>query len=398
MLEKTKNNIIISFTFLVIYMAGLSAFGSFVNDMYVPSLPSMTKFFGCSVSMVQLGLTFGMIGLGLGQVVMGPVSDKYGRKPVLVGSILVFIVGAVVSIFSPTIHFFLGCRLVQGLGASGGYFLARTVPTDFYQGRQLARTMAIIGAINGFAPASAPVLGGFISQHFGWKGVFVTLTLIAVILLCFAPRLKESLPPPLRVKGSLWKAFGNYTGLLRNPHFMVHVIFKGAALGILFAYVSSAPFIMQTHFGFRQDVFGCIMGANSLAVVGGSMTALKFKVLKRAGYIGSLGVAAAIALESMALLAFNSFWMYELLMLPVLFCLGMIFTVGNTLAMNEGRTEAGDASAVLGVGGYVFGAIVAPLVGLGNVMHSTAYVFIALAVIVLIFGLFTRRIPADLNS
>ncbi|GEM_PF-6522078 len=151
----------VNFTFLVLYLAGLSAFGSFVNDMYTPSLPSMCRYFHCSVPVVQLGLTMGMLGLGIGQIVLGPVSFRYGRKPVLVASILFFIAAATVSIFSPTIHFFLVCRFFQGIGASGGYFLARTIPADVYGGRRLAKAMAVMGAINGFAPASAPVIGGF---------------------------------------------------------------------------------------------------------------------------------------------------------------------------------------------------------------------------------------------
>lgn len=387
-----------SFTFLVIYLAGLSAFGSFVNDMYLPSLPSMRKFFGCSVSMVQLGLTTGMAGLGIGQLILGPVSDKYGRKPVLAWSVLVFIVAAVVSLFSKTIYFFLVCRFVQGLGASGCYFLARTIPADIYHGRDLAKTMAVIGAINGIAPACSPVLGGFISSEFDWKGVFVTLAIFGVILLCISGKLKETLPVADRTKGSLLKSFGAYGKLLKNYRFMIHVLLKGASLGLVFAYISSAPFIMQEHFGFSQTVFGCIMGANAILVAGGSMVALKFKQLKTGAFVGGISLMITSLVEALGLYFVDNFWIYEILLLPMLFSLGMIFTVSNTLAMNEGRNDAGNASAILGVAGYVFGAVVAPLVGKGNILHSTATAFIVLAVITLVFAVLSRRIPADLNN
>lgn len=389
----------VNFTFLVIYLAGLSAFGSFVNDMYLPSLPSMTKFFGCSVSMVQMGLTTGMIGLAVGELLLGPISDKYGRKPMLICTLIAFCIASVVSIFSPTIHFFLICRLFQGMGASGGYFLARSIPADIYSGRTLAKTMAIIGAINGIAPASAPVFGGIISDHYTWKGVFVALTIFGIVLLCFSPKLKESLTDDKKQKGSLWVSFENYKTLLRNKAFMTHVFLKGSCLGLMFAYISSAPFILETHFGFSQTVFGLIMGGNALFVAAGSMIALRFKVLKNAAFIAAIGLLAGTLAESMILFFIDdSFWAYELLLLPMLFCSGMIFTVGNTLAMNEGRGTAGDASALLGIVGYIFGAVVSPLVGKGNIMHATAIGFLVMVVFVVVFAVITNRLAPDLDN
>lgn len=387
------------FVFLVVYLAGLSAFGSFVNDMYLPSLPSMTRFFHCSVPVVQLGLTTGMIGLGAGQLFLGPASDKYGRKKLLVISLIAFCIASAISIFSPTIHFFLVCRFFQGLGASGGYFLARSIPADMFSGKMLAKTMAIVGAINGIAPASAPVVGGLVSDHYTWKGVFVVLTAFGILLLLFSPGLKESLPPERRIKGSIWKSFSNYGLLLKNRSYMVHVLLKGSALGLLFAYVSSGPFIFESHFGYSQTGFGCIMGINALFVAAGSMVALRFRYLKDAAFWGGIGVLLSMGVEVYMLFEqSHSFWCYEITMLPALFFMGMIFTTGNTLAMNEGRAMAGDASALLGIAGYVFGAVVSPLVGAGNILHSTAIAYGVLAVVVLVFALWSRRLAPDLNK
>lgn len=389
-------NIQINYTFFVIYLVGLSAFGSFVNDMYVPALPEMVEYFHCSVPLVQLGLTTGMIGLALGQFFMGPVSDKYGRKPVLLWSFLLFCAAAIVSVFSPTIHFFLVCRFFQGVGAAGGYFLARSIPSDVYSGRGLAKIMATVGAINGFAPACAPVVGGYIDKWFDWKAIFIFLFIIAVILLLLSIKLKETHGRDDSV--SLAGEFRKYGKLLTNYRFMVHVLLKGGALGILFAYISSGPFIVQTHFGYSQTTFGLIMGGNAILVAGGSMLALRFKVLKQGATFGAIGLLLAVAAQSVTLFLCDDFWVYELLMLPMLFFMGMIFTVSNTLAMNEGRATAGIASAILGIGGYIFGAIVSPLVGHGNIMHSTAIVFAALAVVTMILAILSARIPADLDS
>ena len=189
------------YIFLVTYLVLLSALGSFVNDMYSPALPAMCKFFNCSVPLAQMGLTTGMIGLATGQLILGPVSDRCGRLPVLYGSLILFIVAAIISVFSPSIHVFNLCRFFQGVGASGGYFLARTIPADIYKGRNLAKLMALIGGINGIAPASAPVIGGVTADHYGWKGVFILLTIFAVVILLSARGLKETLPPSCRTTG-----------------------------------------------------------------------------------------------------------------------------------------------------------------------------------------------------
>lgn len=382
---------------LVAFLVILSALGSFVNDMFSPALPAMTKFFGCPVPLVQMGLTMGMIGLSIGQITLGPLSDKYGRKPVLVGSVALFIVAAVASVFSPSIHFFNICRLFQGIGASGGYFLARTIPADVYQGRNLARLMAVVGAINGFAPASAPVLGGVTADAFGWKGIFVVLAVFAVLVLCLSPLLKESLAVSARTQGKWWKSVSGYKELLKNRPFMIHVSFKGTALGLLFAYISSSPFILETHYGLSQTLYGVVVGVNAIFVAAGSMVALRFRLLKRAGVVGAYILAAATAAQAVALWTVHSLWVFEVCMVTMLFALGMIFTVTNTLAMNEGRGRAGEASAVLGVAGYIVGAVVAPLVGIGNILHSTAIAFVVVTVVTLICAVATERLAPDLD-
>lgn len=386
------------YVFIIIYLVLLSAFGSFVNDMYLPTLPEMVRSFHTSRSTVQLGLTFGMIGLGFGELILGPLSDRYGRKPILVGALIIFAIGAVCSVWSKTIHIFLWWRLVQGIGASGGYFLARTIPADLYKGRALAKVMALVGAINGLAPASAPVIGGFVAHSVGWQGIFWILFGFSVMLLILTPAFKESLPKARRVTGRFGVAFKNYAILGHNRHFLVHVMLKATALGVLFAYISSAPFIIQDHYGFSQLQFGLFMGFNALFVAVGSTMALHFHPLKRAAVYGGRGLMLTAIAQFICFYTVDNIWVYEALNLPMLVCLGLLFTVGNTLAMNEGRQYAGDASALVGLMGYIFGATVSPLVGLGNMMHSTAIPILVLAVLVLIFTRMSRFLPADLMA
>lgn len=385
------------YIFLVVILVAMSALGSFVNDMYSPALPSMTRYFRCSVPLAQMGLAMGMVGLALGQLLLGPLSDRYGRRPVLFGSVTLFTVAAVVSIFSPSIHVFNICRIFQGLGAAGGYFLARTIPADIYTGRDLARLMALIGAINGIAPASAPVIGGVTSDAFGWKGVFIVLALFAVAVILLSSGMKESLPPSGRATGDWWKAFGGYRTLLKNKPFMIHVGLKGTALGLLFAYISSAPFVVQEHYGFSQTQYGLLIGFNAIFVAAGSMAALKFRPLKRSIGVASVFLCVGMAVECVALFTAHNLWLYDACMLVALFGLGMIFTASNTLAMNEGSERAGEASSVVGISGYVVGAVVTPLVGLGNVLHATAIVFAVLTVAITAFAVAAVRLKADLE-
>lgn len=383
--------------FLVLFLVVLSAQGSFVNDMYTPALPTMCRFFGCAVSVSQLGLTMGMIGLGVGQMILGPVSDKYGRKPVLIVTTLLFIAAAVASVFSPTIHIFNLCRFFQGIGASSGYFLAKTIPADVYAGRPLARLMALIGAINGIAPASAPVIGGIMADAFGWKSIFLLLAGFAVIVLVMAWIVKESLPADRRVTGSLLTSMKGYGTLFKSSPFMTHVMLKASALGLLFAYISSSPFILQDHYGMSQTSYGLLIGFNALFMAVGSMISLRFRPYKKAAFIGAVIVAVGVTALTVALYTVHNLWVYDGCMVIILFALGMLFATSNTLAMNEGREHSGEAAAIIGLGGYVIGSIASPLVGLGNELHSTAIVNIVLAVLVMVFAVASRRIPADLN-
>ncbi|MCH5224641.1 MAG: multidrug effflux MFS transporter [Muribaculaceae bacterium] len=382
--------------FVIIYLVLLSAFGSFVNDMYIPTLPVMCRSFHCSVSTCQLGLTFGMIGLGVGQMLFGPFSDRWGRKPILYIALVVFAIGAFCSVWSKSIWEFIWWRLVQGFGASGGYFLARTIPADMYRGQALAKVMALVGAINGFAPASAPVLGGFVSHKIGWQGIFWILFGFSILLLVLAPALKESLPKERRVQGHFGIAFKNYLYLVKNKKFMIHSTLKGAALGLIFAYVSAAPFIIQDHYGYSQLQFGLFMGFNAIFIALGATTALTFKPLKKAAVYGGRAIMVLTIGQGICLFLLDNVWVYEAWNICMIFCIGLIFTVSNTLAMNEGRLYAGDASALLGFIGYVFGGIASPMVGLDNVLHSTAITQVAYAAIILLFAHLAEVLPPEL--
>lgn len=397
-LAQKMNNSKGYYAFFVLFLVLLSALGSFVNDMYTPALPDLCHFFGCSIPLAQMGLTMGMAGLAIGQFILGPVSDKYGRKPVIICSLSLFVVAATASLWSTNIHVFNACRFVQGLGASAGYLLAKTIPADIYGGRQLAKLMTLVGAINGFAPASAPVLGGVLEDDFGWKSIFIFLALFTALIIVTTFFMKESLPEARRSRLPLLRSFGGYKGLLKNKAFIIHTLLRGTTLGVLFAYTSSSPFIVQNHYHFSATSYGILVGVNSLFLVAGSLLSLKFKPYKRAATFGAIILCIGVALETVALYCIHNVWLYDIFMAIELFAVGMILSTANTLAMNEGRDHSGEASAVLGITGYIIGGIASPLVGLGDILHSTAVVNIVLAIFVVISAYATKHLPADLGK
>lgn len=248
-----------SVTFLYLLLGSLTAFGPLVTDMYLPALPAMTESFHTSMPMVQLGLTFSMIGLAAGQLLFGPLSDKYGRRPLLLVSMTVFILSTIGCIFSPTIHWFVALRLLQGIGASGGIVISRSVAADKFSGRELAKAMAIIGAINGIAPVAAPVAGGFFTDIIGWQGIFIILLCIGFILLAAEVAYRETLPAARRSDEGLKRMALNFGKVLGNKKFLFYVLQFGCASGVLFGNIASSPFIMQQHYGFSPLVFSAFL-------------------------------------------------------------------------------------------------------------------------------------------
>lgn len=371
----------------VAFIAIIGAFSSLVNDMYLPTIPSMMKEFHTTPSMTQMGISMAMAGMGLGSILWGSASDRYGRKPILIVSLILFVLATAMSLFSPNITFFIICRLFQGLGAGGAMVLSTSIPADVYMGRQLAKLMAIVGAINGVAPALGPVIGGFMADWVGWHGIFIVLLVIGIGMTFWTTRYHESLPPQRRLQArSLRDYVKAYRSLFSNGRFMIYVTIKAVAIGLLYAYISSAPFIIQTHYGFSAMSFGLIFGGNALAMGIGSSLALRFKVMKQAMVVGCVGIFIFAVAEAFVMWHEASFMLYEIFAVPMLLFSGMIFSSSNTLSMEVGREEAGTASAILSVVKYAFAAVVSPLVGLGNMFHSTAIAYVAITVIALLLA------------
>lgn len=382
-----------NYAVFVAFIAIIGAFSSLVNDMYLPTIPSMMKEFHTTPSMTQMGISMAMAGMGIGSILWGSASDRYGRKPMLLVSLIIFVLSTGLSLFSRSIIFFIVCRLFQGIGAGGAMVLSTSIPADVYMGRQLAKLMAIIGMVNGVAPALGPVVGGLMANWVGWRGIFILLLAIGIGMTFWTTRYTETLPPQRRLQVRSFSDYLKaYRSLLVNRRFMIYVTIKAVAIGLLYAYISSAPFLIQTHYGFSATAFGLIFGGNALAMGLGSTLAIKLKSMKQAMIFGCVGMFIFAVADAAVMWHEAPFYLYELFAVPMLLFSGMIFSSSNTLSMEVGRAEAGTASAILSVVKYAFAAVVSPLVGLGNMFHSAAIAFVTITSIALILALFASRL------
>lgn len=381
--------------FLVLLLGVLSAFGPFVVDLYLPSLPQLASFFETSASMTQLTLTTAMIGLAVGQLLLGPLSDKFGRKIPLIISLVIYIISTVLIVYAPNIESMIVLRVIQGLSSAGSVVISRAVATDLYRGREMTRFFGLLMTINGIAPIISPILGSLLLEYISWKGVFVFLALIGVIVLLFCFRLKESLSIGNRLQGSIFATFLTFGVIIKNRLFMSYVGIESFLLGAIFAYIAASPFILQSFYGLSAFIFSLCFGANGAALVIGANIGGKLPN-RQALAIGVLAFVVA-ALYTIAVLIIQPHWLFvEIGFFAMLLLMGITFPAISTLAMESERQYAGSASALLGFAPFFLGGIVSPLVGIGNIFYSTALVILACGVLGLaIYWSIRHKIPTS---
>jgi len=348
--------------FLVLLLGVLSAFGPFVVDLYLPSLPQFASFFETNASMTQLTLTTAMIGLALGQLLLGPLSDKFGRKKTLIISLVIYIISTVLIVFSPNIETMIVLRVIQGLSSAGSVVISRAVATDLYRGREMTRFFGLLMTINGLGPIISPILGSLLLEYISWKGVFVFLALIVGVII-------------------------------KNRLFMSYVGIQSFLLGSMFAYIAASPFIFQSFYGLSAFVFSLCFGVNGAALVIGANIGGKLPN-RKALAIGVLAFVVA-ALYTIAVLIIQPHWLFvEIGFFAMLLLMGMTFPAISSLAMESERQYAGSASALLGFAPFFLGGVVSPLVGIGNIFYSTASVILACSLLALaIYWAIRHKIP-----
>lgn len=370
-MENRKYN---SRRFVLVFAALLSAFGPFMTDLYLPAFPELMEYFGTTTSLIQLSLTFGVIGLAAGQLVIGPLSDKYGRRRPLILSLTVFVVSTLICLLCRDVITFICFRLLQGIAAAGGVVISRSIAVDLYEGKEFTRFFAMLSAVQGLAPIVAPIAGGLLLGITDWRGIFAVLLLIGVAILAAAFRFRESLPEERRQTGSVLATFANFRSVLGNKHFVCYMLIQSFAMGVLFAYISSSPFIFQTEYGLTPVMYSVCFAFNGLAIMTGNLIVPRFGSEERALGIGACCLLIASLVLAVCLMGGWSVVAIEIGFLVLLFCVGMVLPTSTSLALALERKNSGNASAMLGFFQFTFAGLVAPLVGLGEVSVATSWV------------------------
>lgn len=384
-----------STTFLLISLGMASAMGPFVTDFYLPALPQLTTVFSTTSSAIQMSLTLCLIGLAIGQLFIGPISDKYGRKMPLIVSMVIFSLATLCCLLTTDIYIFLACRFLQGLSGAGGIVISKSVASDLHTGKELVHFFAVLGCVQGIAPICAPFLGGLLLSISDWQGIFYTLFGIGIVLsLIFIP-FHESLPDERRQKGSIYSGLKHYKTFFTHKEFMVYMVILTLTQGILFIYISSSTFIFQQTYGLSALLYGVCFELNSLAIMAGSLFAGRIGDPARALNVGEWGAFIAVIVSAACIAAQLPFLLIELSIWAMLFFMGIIFTMATTLALDLERNNAGSASALIGFFSFLAGGIAAPITGMGNMLYSTAGILAVFGLLLLGAGYYRRhKLPA----
>lgn len=356
-------------TGLLFGLALLSAAAPLATDLYLPALPNIVGSLDTTQAMVQLTLSGFMLGLAVGQLIIGPISDSLGRKKLLVGGAVIALIASVIAAMAPTIEVLILARLLQGLGSGACVVLARAVVPDLAAGRKAAKAFSLLMTIQGIAPVAAPVIGGLLLDPIGWRGLFWVLAGINVIqLLVAVVVVRESLPKEGRAEVTVRGILANYLYVLKNPVYRGYTVSFSFGFAAMFCYISASPFVVQTQMGMSVATFTLVFAANALGLVGGNI--LNSRLIDRYDPHAILRAAQLFLLVvTIALLIVVNFTVSPWVVFPLLFLsvspIGIILGNSTALGTGEVRERAGSGSAVMGFLQFALGAAVSPFMGLG---------------------------------
>jgi DHA1 family bicyclomycin/chloramphenicol resistance-like MFS transporter len=377
----------------VLVLGAFVAVGPLTIDMYLPALPTIAQELETTEAAVQLTLTGTLVGLALGQLVIGPLSDALGRRRPLLAGTSLHVLASLLIVVAPTIEVLGALRVLQGVGTAAGAVVALAIVRDLYDGRAAATMLSRLFLVMGAAPVLAPTIGGEVLRLTSWRGVFALLAVYGVVLIVVgAFALRETLPPEARRSIRLGPTMRTYAGLLRDRTYVGLVLVAGLTMAALFTYVAGSSFVYQGQFGLDEQQFGLLFGAGAFWLI--AATQLNPVALRRwspaqvllAGTVG--GTAAGVVLLVLAATGTGGLLGVVLPLWAVLFATGLALPNAPALALSRHGEAAGAAAALLGAVQFGIGAAVSPLVGLlGNdalAMGSVVLVAMLLASAVLV--------------
>lgn len=376
----------------------MAAVGPLSTDLYLSSFTSITTDLDASPAQVQLTLSVFMLGLGFGQLVLGPLSDRAGRRPVLIAALAVFTLAGVAVTVTPSIEFFIALRLVQGFAGAGGVVLARAIAADLSSGGTAVRALSLIAMVVGLGPLLAPVIGGAVHEVLGWRGVLGTMAVASAAMLVLVWALiPESLPAGSRTHGGLGSAFRPFGSLLRDWRYLPLMLSFSLGFAMMLAYISASPFVGQRVLHLDQFVYALGFSAGASAMIVSNLVNARVAprvgadvMLRLAVGLGVLGSGAMLTLVATGILAPWSFILCAFVVTS-----GAVLTMSNAsaLALDAADRARGAGSALLGGSQFLVASAVIPLVGLWG-EHTAlpmAIVMSVCAVLALGFAVFALR-------
>lgn len=354
---------------LILVLSALTAFGPMSIDMYLPSLPAMAADLAAPTGRVQMTLSSFFIGMGLGQLLFGPLSDRFGRRPVLLAGIFLYIVTSVFCAMSGGIEMLIALRLLQALGGSAAAVIARAMVRDFFVGDQAARVLSLIMLVMGAAPLIAPFIGGYLLLWFDWRAIFWVLAGFG--LLCFflvLAAVKESHPLERRSRHGLVGMLGVYGRILGHPQALGYLLANAAAYGGMFAFFAGSPFVYINIHAVAPEQYGYLFACNIFGMMG--LSFLNAKIVVRLGahrlfVLGTLLTAAAGA--ALLLDVVSGFGGLPGIVVPIFIyvaALSLISANGLAMALDRFPHAAGSVSALSGGLMFLVGALSAGAVSL----------------------------------
>jgi len=354
---------------LTAMLAALTALGPLTTDMYLPSLPDIAHKLDASTAQVQLTISSYLIGFALGQIVYGPVSDRHGRKPVLIAAVALYSVATLICALSTSIEMLIAGRFVQALGGSGGIVLARAIVRDLYSGTRAGRELSLIGAVMALAPVLAPLVGGVLQTASGWRSVFVALFCAGlaggiVVWPLMPETLRQRAAEPLSLRSTL----DSYRVVARNPAYLAYLGLAATSFAGLFSWISGSSFVLQYLYGLTPFQFGVAFAVGSVGYMIGTSYAVR--LVMRLGIDRVLGIGcAAMAAGGLGMVCSIAFGLTSAASVVVpmavyLGGMGMVLPQSLAGAMTPFPERAGAASALLGFVQQTASALCGALVGM----------------------------------